>query len=343
MPSDAPNAVESPAARWRRRALTLPALFLAAAVWWAALPAGLLLALAFDAVRRNRLATTRAALLMGVYLACEVAGVVASAAIFATRGRDEAVWIRRNFALQRWWAGTLFRATERLFSLRVHVEGDAAVARGPLLLFVRHASVADTLVPAVFVSARAGLLLRYVLKRELLLDPCLDIVGQRLPNAFVRRGSRDPAREIATVRALAVDLAPDEGVIVFPEGTRFSERRRAEALAKLAASDPALARRAERLVRTLPPRLGGPLALLDAAPDADVVVCGHVGFDGVRTLADLANGALVGREVRIVFWRVPRASIPADAAGRTDALYAWWERLDAWVAEHEAAPAPAGG
>ena len=60
-----------------------------------------------------------------------------------------------------------------------------------------------------------------------------------------------------------------------------------------------------------------------------------MGFDGVRTLGDLANGALVGRAVRLVFWRIPRADIPGDAAGRAAAIDAWWERLDAWVAEHD--------
>ena len=34
----------------------------------------------------------------------------------------------------------------------------------------------------------------------------------------------------------------------------------------------------------LPPRLTGPLALLERAPDLDVVFCGHVGFDGFWTL-----------------------------------------------------------
>ena len=75
-----------------------------------------------------------------------------------------------------------------------------------MLLFPRHVSVADTLLPAVFVSSRNGILLRHVLKRELLWDPCLDIVGNRLPNCFVRRDSRDSAREIRAVAALAHDV-----------------------------------------------------------------------------------------------------------------------------------------
>jgi len=325
------DADESGATRWRRRLGTVAALFVATVAWCASLPTLIPLAVGVDVVRRARFGATRFVALIAVYLVCECAGVLASAWIWLTRGRDHDAWVQRNFRLQNWWAGTLFAAGARLYGLRVQVDGADSVAPGPVVLLVRHSSVADTLVPAVFVSARLGLLLKYVLKRELLLDPCLDIVGQRLPNVFVRRGGADPAREVANVRRLAQDLGSGEGVIVFPEGTRFSPKRRAEALTRLAASDPALARRAAGLTATLPPRLGGTLALLDAAPDADVVVCGHVGFDGVRRLGDLWNGALVGRAVHVTFWRCPRATIPTDRAGQTDWLYTQWERLDAWV------------
>ena len=47
-------------------------------------------------------------------------------------------------------------------------------------------------------------------ERELLWDPCLDVVGQRLPNVFVRRGDGDGASEIAAVRAPAADLGVGE-------------------------------------------------------------------------------------------------------------------------------------
>jgi hypothetical protein len=61
----------------------------------------------------------------------------------------------------------------------------------PVIVFLRYASVADTLLPAVFLANPNGLKLRYVLKHELLLDPCLDIVGNRLPNSFVQRSAGD--------------------------------------------------------------------------------------------------------------------------------------------------------
>jgi 1-acyl-sn-glycerol-3-phosphate acyltransferase len=318
--------------RWGRRARSIGAHLVASTLLLTTLPIVLPLLILTDVLRGARFSATRFLGMIAVYLACEQLGVLTSGWLWLTRGRDPAAWTQRNFRLQCWWARTLFGAGERLFGLRVQVEGLEVVAPGPIVMFVRHASVADTLLPAVFVSSRLGILLRYVLKRELLWDPCLDIVGQRLPNVFVRRGSADPAREIATVQRLAQGLGPTDGVLVFPEGTRFSPKRRADALAKLAAgNDPALAARAAGLVNVLPPRLGGALALLDAAPDADVVFCGHVGFDGALRLGDLWNGALVDRAVRVVFWRCPRASIPADRDARVDWLYREWERLDAWV------------
>lgn len=294
------------------------------------LPMYAVVAVVLDLARPSSWGLLRFVGIVTVYLWCESAGVLAAGWLWLTRNRDRQVWIRRNFALQRWWAGTLFAAGARIYGLRIQVEGDESVTRGPFLLLVRHASVVDTLIPAVFVSNPSGILLRYVLKRELLWDPCLDIVGQRLPNVFVRRGSDDPAREIANVRRLAEGLRDDEGVIVFPEGTRFSPRRQKEALARLEGTP--LHERAAALQAVLPPRTGGTLALLDAMPDADVVVCGHTGFDGALRLGDLWNGALVGRSVNVRFWRIRRSTIPTDRDARVDWLYSEWARLDRWVA-----------
>jgi len=93
-----------------------------------------------------------------------------------------------------------------VFGLRVRLVERDPIGEGPIHLFVRHVSVADTLLAAVLLQHREGWRLRYVLKRELLWDPCLDLVGQRLPNYFVDRGGSDAQREIDGVRALAADL-----------------------------------------------------------------------------------------------------------------------------------------
>lgn len=328
---------ESLAARWARRIVSTIVLVAATSLWLVGSPVLLAGSLVLDVARQSRFAACRFVLMIAVYLGCESAGLLAGTGLWVVGPRRGPVWVRRNFALQRWWAGTLFAAGERLFELDVEVEGSEVLGRvgepgaAPFLLLVRHASVADTLLPAVFVSGPTGRLLRYVLKRELLWDPCLDLVGQRLPNVFVRRGSNDPARELATVRRLAEGLGADEGVILFPEGTRFSPRRRADALARLGRVDPALHTRAAGLTHVLPPRTGGTLALLDAAPALDVVVCAHVGFDGTLRLGDLWSGGLLRRRVRVAFWRCARAEIPPDREGRVDWLYRQWERVDAWV------------
>jgi hypothetical protein len=68
-------------------------------------------------------------------------------------------YLRANFRLQRWWARTLFGGAERIFGMHTTVEGDATVRDGPFLLFLRHASIGDTLLPAVFIGAIVGGLL----------------------------------------------------------------------------------------------------------------------------------------------------------------------------------------
>src|SRR5262249_52808520 len=156
-------------------------------------------------------------------------------------------------------------------------------------VFLRHASVADTLLPAVFIANPNGLKLRYVLKHELLLDPCLDIVGNRLPNSFVRRSSGDSYRVLELMR----NLGPRDGVIIYPEGTRFSYAKREAIIAQLESKGESyLCAKARMLKHVLPPRLGGPLNLLDHNESADAVFCAHCGFDGVVDLRDFLKGSL---------------------------------------------------
>ena len=151
---------------------------------------------------------------------------------------------------------------------------------------MRHASIVDNLLPALFVAAPHGLRLRYVLKRELLSDPAIDIAGGRLPNCFVRRGADDAEAEIARVRALAAGLGPDEGVLIYPEGTRFTAAKRERAIERQP--------RAAELRNVPPPRPGGTLAVMETG--ADVVICAHHGLDGFASIGDPgAAGSCGGR------------------------------------------------
>jgi 1-acyl-sn-glycerol-3-phosphate acyltransferase len=289
----------------------------------------------------TRLSLTRAFAFVLWYLGCEVVGVVGALALWLRRLVQRPSWARWaawNYALQGAWARALFGAAVRCFSLRVDVRGDEVCEGGPFLLLCRHVSVADTVLPAVFVAARHGRRLRTVLKRELLWDPCLDIVGQRVPNAFVDRGGTDSAAQIARVGQLARDLGPDDGVLIFPEGTRFTTKKLARLREKLddavraGRSDVRIRDLAHRLTHVLPPQLGGVLAALAAAPSADVVICSHTGFEGIRTLGDLVRGTLVRRHLRVRFRRLSRALVPVEEDARISWLLGEWQQVDHEVA-----------
>jgi 1-acyl-sn-glycerol-3-phosphate acyltransferase len=305
----------------------------------------LAVAAVIDAFATRSLACRRAIAFLAVFLLCEVAGMLASAVIWVRHvlpgAGDHAVYLRRNFTLQRWWARTLFRWVRRIFSMRIVVDGDETVAPGPIFVLLRHASAGDTLIPAVLVADRHDVMLRFVMKRELLWDPCLDIVGNRLPNYFVRRGG-DSDQEIAAIRTLARDLGAHDGVLIYPEGTRFTPAKRERAVARLRESGSPRLSLAERLRHVLPPRLGGVLGLLDADPSVDVVFCAHVGFEGTATAGAVLRGALVNRVIRVKLWRVASADIPRDNEGRARWLYEQWQRLDDWIHEAKGAPATHG-
>jgi 1-acyl-sn-glycerol-3-phosphate acyltransferase len=322
---------------WGRRALTIPGYLAAAAVYWAGLPAWLALALAADVAldRANRLARSRTVLMFAIYLACEVAGIACALGIglvtFGGRWIGARRYLATNAAIQRWWTGALFFGAVRVFSMKVAAEGLELARRGPCLFFVRHTSTADTVLTAAVVANPNRLLLRYVLKRELLWDPCLDLVGRRLPNAFVSRGTKRGADEVRAVSSLAEGLDEASAVLIYPEGTRFSEPKRARAVAALEErGQHALAAKAALFRHVLPPRLGGPLALLDRAGDVDVAFVEHTGFEGAESLGSLWRGGLIGRTVRVRIRRFSPREIPRE--DREGWLFDRWAELDTWVA-----------
>ena len=319
----------------RRRLVTVPALLGAWLAWIALLPLALPLLALIDVARRRGGVGLRIGVFAAIFLSCEVVGIAASAALWLWRrvvGMDEARWVDLHFRLEAWWGATLFRSLVRIFGLLLEVEGNSGLERGPYLLLVRHASSGDTLLASALVSAPLGLRLRYVLKRELLWDPCLDIVGNRLPNVFVDRNSDDSQREIERVRALAGELGPSDGLLIYPEGTRFSESKRRRVIEHLSRNgDHKMLEYTRSLDTVLPPRLGGMLAMLEAAPDADVVFLSHTGFESAASLGQIWSGALVNRTIRVKFERIARSEIPEGRDARVAWLLEEWRKVDAWV------------
>ena len=319
-----------------RRVKTIATRVIGLVLVTALFPALLVLALAVDlvrsATRQVPWVATRLLCFLWVYLAAEVVGLLALLGVWVAAGfgRRRAWMAEWTWRFQQVWAGWLFAAVRGLFGLRLEVAGDGLVAPGPVIVLVRHASIVDNLLPSVLVARRARVRLRYVLKRELLADPCLDVAGRRLPNYFVRRGTGE-AVELENVRRLAAGMGPEDGVLLYPEGTRFTPERRVAALERIAERDPARAVRMAGVQHLLAPRVGGLLAVLDGAPDADVVVMAHQGLDGLRLISDIWSGALVGRRIRVRFTRIPRATIPAGAEERVRWLDDVWADMDTWI------------
>lgn len=274
------------------------------------------------------------------FLFAELRGLAGIAAVYVVTGgpfgRRSLTRRRLIYDLRIHWARSHLGGVRVLFGLTFEVDGVDSAGPGPVLIFIRHASIIDNTMPDAIVGHAHGMGLRFVLKRELEMLPVIDIGGRWVPTTYVRRASADASSEIAKVRALARDLGPGEGVLIYPEGTRHTAEKLARAQAKIAERQPHVARYADRLRHVLPPRLGGPLALLDEARGADVVFCGHVGLDGFEYIRDIWGGGLVGGTVRVRFWRYPASSIPATEDERIAWLYERWQVLDDWVGAQRA-------
>jgi 1-acyl-sn-glycerol-3-phosphate acyltransferase len=287
-------------------------------------------------VKRKPWVGVRLVAMLWWFLFGELRGVFGLLSLNAlSLGRDTR---RRRFGvyrLRQQWAGGHLRGVQRLFGLTFDVRGLDEVAPGPVLILMRHASIIDNALPDTIVGRAHGMGLRFVIKRELQMLPTIDIGGRWVPTNFVRRASGDTAGELMDLQKLAVELDPHEGILIYPEGTRCTPAKLAKAKATIAERQPEIAPLADKLSWLLPPRLGGPIALLEGTHEsADVVFCGHVGLDGFERISDIWRGRLVGGTVHVRFWRYPRAEVPTERAAQIAWLYEKWQVVDDWVGEH---------
>ncbi|HMJ34424.1 MAG TPA: 1-acyl-sn-glycerol-3-phosphate acyltransferase [Baekduia sp.] len=306
--------------------LTLPLLLAAAAT----------VDLVLWVLRRKPWVGVRLVAMLWWFLFGELRGVAGLGLIgLASLGRDTRTRRFRVYRLRQLWAAGHLSGVRRLFGLTFDVRGLDDVAPGPVLILMRHASIIDNTLPDALIGKAHDMGLRFVIKRELQMLPTIDIGGRWVPTHFVRRGSGDTVGELEDLRKLAIDLDPHEGVLIYPEGTRFTPAKLAQAIEAIAERQPALAQRARGLRHVLPPRLGGPLALLEAGRGTDVVFCAHVGLDGFERISDIWRGGLVGGTVCAQFWRFDAAEVPAEREALVAWLYDRWQQVDDWVGAHK--------
>lgn len=320
----------------KRRLVSISGLLLGAFLLTVLIPVWLPLVMVIDACRLKwRFPLARLLSFAVCWAWLETAGV-ASSALLWLGGQSKN--LPKHYALQRWWADRLLRALKATCGFSVEVENIDSLQPGPVMLLARHASLADSLVSAYVVTTLAGMTPRYVLKRELLGDPCLDVVGQRLPNHFLDRQATDSTPELEALESLMTNIDASTVGIIFPEGTRANDKKRTRAMEKIAAIDPTRSQRLADMKHLLPPRPAGAAAMLRGCTTADVVVAWHVGFEGLDTFGGILKA--ISSEmppIRFHLRRVERDLIPDASISNSEAFTRWldeeWMRMDSEVNE----------
>lgn len=278
--------------------------------------------------------------LLIAYFARELVVLSACGALWLASG---AGWLMRtrpfqrlHFALLGWFVhGIAHRALALLdIDLAPDPAPEAASALerdGPLIFFSRHAGPGDTALLIDLLQCRYRRLPSVVFKDTLAIEPCVDLIGHRLPHAVLDTDDREECER--RIRCVSAQLSPRGVLLLFPEGGNFTPKRRRRALRKLRRSGRRRhAARGERLAHVLPPHPAGALAALHANPDADVVFGAHTGLGLAAFPLQLWREPPLHRTLHTRMWVVPASERPEDPDEQVDWIYAWWKRIDDWVA-----------
>lgn len=294
----------------------------------------------------GRLGPLRLLWLLLMWLVRESLGVVALFVLWIVSGfgwRLDHPWFRRQHVrLLGWYLWGLVGTAQRTLGLRVVTEESPGalvvephLTPRPVLVLSRHAGAGDSVVLAHELVNTYGRTPSIVLRDVLQLDPCVDIALNRLPNRFVPRDPPPGSGVVASIAALAAQLPDDGALILFPEGGNFTESRRRRAIERL--DELGLhdeAGKARQLATVLPPRPGGTLAALGAAPHADVVFVAHTGLERLSSPRQVLDGIPMEHSVRMAWWFVAADQVPEGETAQIAWLYEWWERIDSWVEGH---------
>ncbi len=320
--------------RWRRRARTVPAMLAMTAGALLAAPLALPLTAVLDLVRgRRRLPGVRAGLFGLRYLVNDSAEIIVAPLLWigARRPTGSSAGLARYRCVQTWSVRSLAAAADGWIGVRLDPSAQVPVepGQGPLIVLVRHVSMLDASVPSLLLGLDSPWQIRSIVTDDVLADPGFDLIYQPLGTVFIDRDEGASARRI--IAGFSEHDGPDDVVTIYPEGRLFRPSVLARSLERLAERSPERAERLAGLRHVLPPRPGGTLALLDALPTADVLLVGHVGFEPVASISDMARTAPIDTEVRILVRRIPRSSVPTADADRVAWLDALWLDLDDWL------------
>ncbi|GIH27973.1 acyltransferase [Acrocarpospora phusangensis] len=280
-----------------------------------------------------------------IWLALESAALIACLGLWIASGFGGRLHVEasqeRHYTLIRWFLSRVYGAAVRIFRLSVDIdepeltpeEASRRLTR-PVIVLSRHAGPGDSFLLVYHLLARYGRRPRIVMKAALQLDPSLDVVINRLPNAFVPRKVAESGI-ITEIQRLASGMKDVDALVIFPEGGNFTPTRRRRAITRL--RDKGLreeAARAESLDHLLPPRPNGAIAAIESCPTADVIFVAHTGLDDLITIGDVWRKLPSRAQIRAKWWRYPADQVPRTRESQITWLFDQWTQIDNWITEN---------
>ena len=226
-----------------------------------------------------------------------------------------------HWGLLGWFVRGLAAAGRRTLDIDVvpdlSIEAAPALASDrPLIVLSRHAGPGDTIFIVDELMSRFHRRPSVVFKESLTLDPCIDLLGRRLPHAVLDRSDRDESEEI--IARVTTDLGPRGTLLLFPEGGNFTPERRRSALLRLRRRGKERSvEKAESMPHVFPPQPSGTLAALHAR-QTDIVFAAHTGLGLAAYPGQFWREMPIGGTLHTRMWVVPASDVPAGDKDQID-------------------------
>ncbi|HSP18478.1 MAG TPA: 1-acyl-sn-glycerol-3-phosphate acyltransferase [Myxococcaceae bacterium] len=279
--------------------------------------------------------------LLIAYCTRELGGILAAGGLWLASGCGAGMqWPRiqeAHYRLLGWYVRGLAERVLTLLDLDVRSEltpevAEVLAADRPLIFLSRHAGPGDTLLLIDQLLSRYDRYPSVVFKQTLTIDPCLDLIGHRLPHAVL--DTSEAAESEARIEEITSELGPRGVLVIFPEGGNFTPERRRRALRHLRRKGHRReARAGEQMTHMMPPHPSGALAAFRGNPAADVLFSAHTGLGLAAFPGQLWRQTPVSQTLRTHLWLAPSSDRPEHPDEQVRWLYDWWRRLDEWVEE----------
>lgn len=329
------------AEKWGRFALSYTIVWMAIILWTIFSVIIVPLALLLGLIKQKKLLYLRIWAVITIYLIGEVRAVfslfiIGLGHILVGNAYLSAPYRAAFTRYGMYWCASMCHHLHYIFGKTMHVEGDF-VPDAPVVAAVQHVSTNDVLLVPWILGYRHQLNMRIVMKKELMWDPAVEMFGTGSGSFFINR-NRKGSDEIAGIEKMMSsrgDVDVDgrfNGSIIFPEGTRMTPAKQNQVLKSMKKDSP-LYEFASSLKATLPPRLGGLLALLKTKT-ADLVFVAHVGYDGATDMTTIFKedgSGIFYSPLTVKMWRIQAQDIPETEEGKTELILRYWKQLDEWV------------